>query len=365
MFEQALSLTSRSMPRPQPLAALGTFSPKLSREPHAKALFGVDDIVLRPSTFDASRLTFVVGWGQKDTATPARAYATRHSITYLRAEDGFVRSLGLGVLGEPACSVVLDDLGIYYDATRPSRLETWLNAPWFHISEPELSRATACMELIRRHRISKYNHACAPLDWPPRSRPRVLVVDQTAGDLSVRLGGVAPNGFAHMLDAARSEHPDAEIVIKVHPDVMAGKKQGFLEHTIADERVRVLGRAVNPLALLEQVDHVYVATSQLGFEALLLGKPVTCFGVPFYAGWGLTHDRVHVPRRIRKRTVEQVFAAAYLRYARYVDPRTGARATLEDLLTSIAHNRRARVGAGARVANDVRRAAHGTAPHGV
>jgi capsular polysaccharide export protein len=65
---------------------------------------------------------------------------------------------------------------------------------------------------------------------------------------------------------------------------------------------------------------VYTVSSQLGFEALIAGKSVTCFGVPFYAGWGLTDDRVEVPRRGKKRSVEQVFAAAYLLYARYLDP---------------------------------------------
>jgi capsular polysaccharide export protein len=36
-------------------------------------------------------------------------------------------------------------------------------------------------------------------------------------------------------------------------------------------------------------------SSQLGFEAILAGhRPVT-FGVPFYAGWGLTDDRRPVP----------------------------------------------------------------------
>ncbi|MGJ7724790.1 capsular polysaccharide export protein, LipB/KpsS family [Escherichia coli] len=29
-------------------------------------------------------------------------------------------------------------------------------------------------------------------------------------------------------------------------------------------------------------------TSLSGFEALLHGKRVFCYGMPFYAGWGLT-----------------------------------------------------------------------------
>src|SRR5690606_7598479 len=101
---------------------------------------------------------------------------------------------------------------------------------------------------------------------------------------------------------------------KTHPDVLAGKKRGYLE-AVTGDRVRLWAKPVPPLDLLDAVDHVYTVTSQLGFEALMAGKPVTCFGAPFYAGWGLTDDRVAMPRRGRTRTVEQVFAAAYLRYA--------------------------------------------------
>jgi capsule polysaccharide export protein KpsC/LpsZ len=79
-----------------------------------------------------------------------------------------------------------------------------------------------------------------------------------------------------------------------------------------------------------------VVTSQLGFEALMLGKKVTCFGVPFYAGWGLTDDRIPAPRRRAHRTVLEVFAAAYFHYARYVNPINGKRCQLEGLVDAIA-----------------------------
>ena len=39
------------------------------------------------------------------------------------------------------------------------------------------------------------------------------------------------------------------------------------------------------------MDRVYVVSSTMGFEALLAGKSVTCFGMPWYAGWGATDDR--------------------------------------------------------------------------
>jgi capsular polysaccharide export protein len=67
-----------------------------------------------------------------------------------------------------------------------------------------------------------------------------------------------------------------------------------------------------------------VNTSLAGFEALMRGKKVTTYGVPFYAGWGLTDDLGPVPaRRTAKRTLDELVAATLLIYPRYLDPVTG------------------------------------------
>src|SRR3546814_19135396 len=68
------------------------------------------------------------------------------------------------------------------------------------------------------------------------------------------------------------------------------------------------------------MDHVYVVTSTMGFEALLAGKPVTCFGLPWYAGWGPTDDRQICNRRAATRSIDELFAAAYFHYTRYIVP---------------------------------------------
>jgi capsular polysaccharide export protein len=80
-----------------------------------------------------------------------------------------------------------------------------------------------------------------------------------------------------------------------------------------------------PIAsLIEMVDEVHVNTSLAGFEALMRLKPVTTYGVPFYAGWGLTRDRGPVPsRRTSVRTLDELVAAALILYPRYLDPATG------------------------------------------
>jgi capsular polysaccharide export protein len=80
-----------------------------------------------------------------------------------------------------------------------------------------------------------------------------------------------------------------------------------------------------PIAsLIAMADEVHVNTSQAGFEALLRGKAVTTYGVPFYAGWGLTNDLGPVPvRRSTIRTIDELVAATLLLYPRYLDPVTG------------------------------------------
>jgi len=65
----------------------------------------------------------VLGWGMKPTAAAGRRLAAKRGIPYIALEDGFLRSVGLGETGATSLSLIADDLGAYYDATRPSRLE--------------------------------------------------------------------------------------------------------------------------------------------------------------------------------------------------------------------------------------------------
>jgi capsular polysaccharide export protein len=297
---------------------IGVFSGGLYRIPHLEAFLG-DAVRLRPS--GPGGLNGVAGWGHKPTADKARQRAGEWRLPYFAVEDGFLRSLGLGVLGHPPLSLVVDDLGIYYDATGPSRLERLIAEGGF--SPEELALAGEAIRAVRRERLSKYNHApdLDPGALPSAGGKRVLLVDQTRNDASVRLGRADESSFRAMAEAAAARPPGAALLVKVHPDVTAGKKRGYLAEMGIPGSV-LLDFDVNPLSLLEHVDSVYTVTSQMGFEALLAGCEVSCFGMPFYAGWGLTRDALREERRGVARSLEEVFAAAYLRYARYVNPYT-------------------------------------------
>ena len=284
---------------------------------------------------------YVVGWGHKETANIARRYAAQHNLPYIALEDGFLRSLDLGCKRAQPLSLVVDRTGIYYDATEPSDLENLLNSSGWE-TPALLDSARRAMEDINRYHLSKYNHAPdAPSDlWRNTSAPHVLVLDQTVGDASVSLGMASEASFKSMLDEALSLYPRDSIRVKTHPDVIAGKKRGFLADYAKSLGVQVISLDCSPISLLAQADVAYTVTSQMGFETLMLGKEVHCFGMPFYAGWGLTIDKQTCSRRTRKRSLEEIFAAAYMLYARYVNPIREERCDIYDTISLLAEQRR-------------------------
>lgn len=283
----------------------------------------------------------VIGWGQKDNTGKARDYAASKRLPYWRLEDGFIGYLSHPAVDRRRLSMVVDKSGIYYDAHGSSDLEKRLNEDdW--ITEADIMRATSAIERIKKWRISKYNHVS--FDLPPEvstklssfKGPKVLVVDQTYGDKSITQGMASAELFDDMLYDALEENPTALVVVKIHPDVLLGTKRGHYDptnnHLADNDRILFVAEECNPFALMEMVDHVYVVTSQMGLEALLAGRKVTCYGVPFYAGWGLTHDKQLVENRAANRTLPELFSAVYLHYTRYIDPYSGQRVELERIL---------------------------------
>ncbi len=285
------------------------------------AAFTRGRVIYASSSLSAQNLKGVLAWGRKPSAGRSKKLARKLGLPLIQLEDGFLRSFGPGNCFPPL-SIVFDDEGIYYDCTSSSALETLLNSSE-NLLLPysgEVENALAC---IRQYRISKYNDG-KPFKFNEEYAEckKILVLDQTRYDLSVLYGGADEASFHQMLQTARNENPGALIIVKTHPEVSSGRKKGYLTDINEDEHTVVLREKINAIDLLTQVDHVYVVTSQMGFEALLLGKRVSVFGIPWYAGWGVTDDRQSCTRRIRKRSVKELFVAAYFRYARYLQPET-------------------------------------------
>ncbi|MCO8082498.1 capsular polysaccharide biosynthesis protein [Acinetobacter lwoffii] len=286
---------------------------------------------------------FHAGWGRKKSFFKAQALAEKKGLKALCLEDGFIRSLGLGKDGYAPLSLVVDEIGIYFDALQSSDLEQLILQP----ENEELNlRAASAIQTILRHKITKYNQKFLSVESGKfnQNTKHILVIDQTFGDQSIKYAGVTSETFKTMLAQACSDHPQATIWVKTHPDVLAGKAQShFQAQDFTSANIQVLTDAYNPIELLGYIDEVYVVSSQLGFEALLCGKTVHCFGVPWYAGWGLTDDQ-YAPleilngRRGVKRSLNHLFASAYFHYARYVNPVTRERCECEDIIDLIIPN---------------------------
>lgn len=259
-----------------------------------------------------------------------------------RIEDGLVRSRGLGAELVPPLSLVLDDLGIYYDPSRESRLERLIAAP---PPPGGLARAARLRAAIVAAGLTKYNlggadarAALAALRAARPDAPVVLVPGQVEDDASIRLGAGAVRTNRALLAAARAAAPGAILVYKPHPDVEAGLRPGAVPEAAA--LADLVADRADPGALLAQADRVWTITSGLGFEALLRGVPVTVLGAPFYAGWGLTDDRGPVPARRRPlpagEALDRLVHAVLIAYPRCRDPLTGVPCPPELLVERLA-----------------------------
>ncbi|EEA8770320.1 capsular polysaccharide biosynthesis protein [Campylobacter jejuni] len=275
------------------------------------------------------------GWGRKKSGLKAMNLAKKYKAKFILLEDGFIRSLNLGVENSPSFSMVKDDIGIYYDATMPSKLENLLNTCEF--KDEEIKQAKKAIELIKKYKISKYNNNLdIPDDYFQKDEKRVLIITQTANDASLEFGLAKGFKTVDMIKDAIKENPKSKIYIKIHPDVLSGKKQSDLDINSLPKECILITENFNPVALLEFFDKVYTKTSGMGFEALMQECECICYGMPFYAGWGLTKDKLECKRRMQKRSLEEVFYVAYILYAEYFNPCLNQKSNIFDTIQTLA-----------------------------
>jgi capsular polysaccharide export protein len=281
----------------------------------------------------------VLVWGHSPYAPRGEAVAEATGASLVRVEDAFLRSLHPGRSGDPPLGLILDRQGIYFDAGAPSDLETLLAT---HPLDDTalLDRARDALARIAEAHLTKYA-AVDPTLEPP-APGYVLLIDQTRGDASIKLGQANADSFAEMLAIAREDHPDAEIVIKTHPETRAGHRPGHFDPATLPPNVTLDDRPIAPRRLFEHARAVYTVTSLLGFEAIFAGhRPVT-LGVPFYAGWGLTDDRRPTPaRRQRRLSRAQLAAACLILHPTWYDPYRDRLCEVEDVIATLEAQARA------------------------
>ena len=278
-------------------------------------------------------------WGLQTSKAKERqkSFATSLRKLNLFVEDGFIRSMGLGVLGDPGNSVILDDISPHFDGKTENRLQKLINQET-NLNLIQLERSKKLIHKITSLKISKYNHApIEKIKIGTPGKPKILLIDQRFGDFSVSYGMGDEKTFENMLFVAVTKYPDYEIVVKLHPDATSGIKSSYFSKSILDKfssykNIITIGFDINPYSLFEEVEKVFVCSSGVGFEALMAKKEVHCFGMPFYANRGLTTDYQEVSYRTKKVSLETLFYYAYLYLSKYVNPDNGQRCSLEELV---------------------------------
>jgi capsular polysaccharide export protein len=241
----------------------------------------------------------------------------------VRVEDGFIRSKGLGAAFNFPYSWVLDSRGIYFDPTGPSDLEDLLNAGF---AESDLRDAAHLIEILREKRLTKYNLTSQEVTLAAdqiRGKKVILVPGQVEADASIAFGSPILKTNIELLRAVRAAEPEAFLIFKAHPDLVAGARHGSVLPGGYDGLADLAVTEGNVLDWLDICDEVHTMTSTVGFEALIRKVPVVTYGLPFYAGWGLTTDRLECSRRIRRLTLEELVCGALMKYPRYMNPATG------------------------------------------
>lgn len=263
------------------------------------------------------------------------AAAAAQGAALIRIEDGFIRSVGLGSNHVGGASLVADELGIYFDARTPSALERLLQNGDF---DPALlQRAARLRQQLIDSGLTKYNVGAriAPELGGTVGQKRVLVVGQVENDASLRMGSPLLHSNLDLLRHARAEEPNTWIVYKPHPDTEAGTRPGRIADAEVLQHADQIVRDISVTALFPVIDVLHTLTSLAGFEALLRGVPVIAWGQPFYAGWGLTSDRVPLSRRTRRVTLDELVAATLIVYPSYAHPVTGHGCEVEDVVAQL------------------------------
>lgn len=264
-------------------------------------------------------------------------YARVNSIDLRFVEDGFIRSIGLGVERTAPLSIVMDSRAMHFDRLQGSDLEDQLNN-FSCRDQPELIKeAQHIYGIFEKNHISKYNQKNDEKVLPFEHYPKgILVLGQVEDDFSIKFGvdGSVTNNM--LIEVASKENPNKIIYFRPHPETLRVPKSHYSNPADVVDLCEVLPKDLNLSSAFLLAEKVYTFTSLAGFEAALRGIPVRVLGAPFYAGWGFTLDEYHFERRTRKLSPLEVFAVSYLSYPLYFNPETGARINASEAIALLA-----------------------------
>lgn len=323
-----------------------------------QSLFASNPKQLKKIQQDVPDKELTVGlWASQKKIINSDYFKHHKEITILYIEDAFIRSNGLGSKFFYPYSLVFDDLGIYYNPSTPSRLEYLLNAmiklrnnqitipELLHYKKEELNllpknydellaQAQALVTLINTKNISKYSqgtpssnlslarllakHHGANIDLAQFDKT-ILVPGQVDNDASIITGGMGYNSLK-LLQKVRASNPKAFIIFKIHPDVLFSSRSGETNIHRLKQYANFICTDNTPIVdFFTCCDEVHTISSLSGFDALIRGKKVFTYGLPFYANWGLTTDMNICARRNAKLKLLELVAAVLILYPKYYD----------------------------------------------
>jgi len=273
--------------------------------------------------FKTKNICFI-GWGKKENTKIAFDYCMHYDLDYIRIEDGFIRSNGLGVTGAKSMSFIIDKSGIFYDKVNDNDLKDIILKQKLSIIEEKKIRDI--IKYITDNKISKYNNICTKsIDTLNISdKKNILIIGQVDNDMSLKYGLIDNHDvYLDIIKFINSNNTNHTIYIKLHPDILSGVKKSSLDlNQLRNMNVIIITDNYNPIELLSKFEEIHTLTSQMGFEALMIGKKVHTWGVPFYSGYGITEDHNIYYEDVRNtipRSLEIVFKSMYLDYTIYID----------------------------------------------
>ncbi|WFE72447.1 hypothetical protein P8S55_04960 [Halomonas sp. M1] len=280
-----------------------------------------------------------IGWSKKLPRTyylysKFQERKARKKIKVGYIEDGFLRSIGSGLLHTKPCSLAVDWKGMHFDSRVETDLECLLKE--YSLSDEELQKAESFLDLFKNARLTKYYNP-KPYDkkngFEKKRRHAVLVLGQVEDDASVLNSASKVKSNASLIAKAVEENPNSDIFYRPHPDYYYGTRKGKKIKKELLSLCAIIPPDSSLYEVFEQVDTVYTISSLSGFEALIFGLDVKVFGAPFYSGWGLTNDEVVINRRNKELSLEEIFYISYFIYPRYMGLETDSFIEFEDLIS--------------------------------
>lgn len=217
--------------------------------------------------------------------------------------------------------MIVDERGIYYDSSRSSDLEWYLNFTVFKDDVIKTSKyvQNQVLELMSMSSIPK----AVPIIDLGKDKKIILVVGQSKDDPSLQYGAVDIKGNFELLRIVKESNPESLIVYCLDSIKNSSHLESDIGFEEGDGFIDFLLDRNDFSNVINIVDELHTISSVLGFEALIRGKKVHTYGLPFYAGWGLTDDYFVCSRRNRLLDINQLVAAVLILYPIYIDPVTG------------------------------------------